>query len=349
MVNESLKDEILLIDRHIDSGEYQNAIEILSRLINEYPNEGVVPFYLGHLSQIGHENELALKYYSTAIKMGYVNADAYFSVAMLQKEFGQISEAEKSFNKALELSVDDVEKWACYSSLAILYLENKMYLKAEKISKLLVEKYSDNYEGYHIHIIAEALRGNIDDVKAYMEKLPEKFKTHPQYLIDKIDLCKFEGNKDELSALLNDEAINTVIPQITLREKLSQMPHNEFAEEKAKIIETLAKKYHDSDAIISMMVVEFANKNFKKSAQIANVILENEKVNQGIRYYLALFFQIYNLYYLSEKNPSAELRKWIESAGNWCIAFAERLALTEIDNTVRDAIRELFDEINEKA
>ena len=120
-------------------------------------------------------------------------------------------------------------------------------------------------------------------------------------------------------------------------------------EEKAKIIETLAKKYHDSDAVISMMVVEFANKNFKKSAQIANVILENEKVNQGIRYYLALFFQIYNLYYLSEKNPSAELRKWIESAGNWCIAFAERLALPEIDNTVRDAIRELFDEINEKA
>ena len=54
-------------------------------------------------------------------------------------------------------------------------------------------------------------------------------------------------------------------------------------------------------------------------------------------------------YYLSEKNPSAELRKWIESAGNWCIAFAERLALPEIDNTVRDAIRELFDEINEKA
>ena len=210
MVNESLKDEILLIDRHIDSGEYQNAIEILSRLINEYPNEGVVPFYLGHLSQIGHENELALKYYSTAIKMGYVNADAYFSVAMLQKEFGQTSEAEKSFNKALELSVNDVEKWACYSSLAILYLENKMYLKEEKVSKLLVEKYSDNYEGYHIHIIAEALRGNIDDVKAYMEKLPAKFKTHPQYLIDKIDLCKSEGNKNELSSLIDDEVVKLV-------------------------------------------------------------------------------------------------------------------------------------------
>ena len=139
-MNESLKDEILLVDSHINSGEYQSAIDILRRLIDEFPDEGVLPFYLGHLSQIGHENELALKYYSVAIKMGYVNADAYFSVAMLQKEFGQTSEAEKSFNKALELSVDDVEKWACYSSLAILYLENKMYLKAEKISKLLVEK-----------------------------------------------------------------------------------------------------------------------------------------------------------------------------------------------------------------
>lgn len=346
MTDEKLKETLVQVDGYINSGEYKNAVELLRNMINTYPNEPIIPFYLGHMAQIGHENELALKYYFASIEMGYINADVFFAVAMLQKEFGEKQNAEKNFNKALELSEDDAEKWACYLSLAMLYLENKMYLNAEKISKILIEKYNNNYEGYHIHIVSEALKGNLDDAKLYMEKLPEKFKKHPQYFIDKIDLCKIEGNKDELFNFLNDETVNLIVPQIALREKLKQFPGSEFLKEKTEIIEILATKYHDADAIISVLILEFANKNFEKSAKIANIILENEKGNQSIRFYLALFFQIYNLYYISEKKPSEELRAWIEKAGNWCIAYTDDLEIPEIGDTIRNAIQDLFDEIN---
>ena len=59
-----------------------------------------------------------------------------------------------------------------------------------------------------------------------------------------------------------------------------------------------------------------------------------------------MYFQIFNFYYLAKKNPSAELRKWIENAGNWCIGFAESLNLPAVTETVSSSIQELFDEIN---
>ena len=94
------------------------------------------------------------------------------------------------------------------------------------------------------------------------------------------------------------------------------------------------------------MILEFSRNNFKKSSQIANSILDNEKDNQGFRYYLALYFQIYNLYYLAEKKPSAELRKWIEKAGNWCINFVDEMGIPAASDVVTSSIEELFDEIN---
>ena len=331
----------------IDNYDYTNAVNTLHELAQEYPSEGIIPYYLGRLCLIAKDELLAHDYFTTTIKMGYANADVYLSTALLEKDMDIVNDAEKNFLQALEVANTKEMKWACLSCISVFYIENEMYLKADKYVKKIIAEYPTSYQGYHLHTLIAVSREHIEEAIAYMDKLPDMFKNHPQYLIDMIEIYKKSGKENELSDLFNsDSKFSEIIPQIVLREKILFMPDDERDDIKEQLIRKLAGKYHDKDAIFSVMILEFSRKNFEKSAKIANVILENEKESQGLKYYLALYFQIFNFYYLTDKNPSSELRKWIENAGNWCIRFVQSLNIPTITEIVSDSIENLFDEIN---
>lgn len=345
-MKETLIEGIENVNLMIQNNKYQSAIKLLRQLSNEYSDAGIVPYYFGKLCIIEKDERLALKYFLSAEKLGYSSTEFYLSLAMLQNRLALVDEAEKSFLKAIDFSEDEKEKWTCVSEFAIFCVEHGMYLKAEKAAKSLIEEYPNNYQGYHVHVIKEAIRGHFDEANVYMDKIPDKFKNHPQYLMDLIELYKLQDKKEELQKLFDEDSRFTmVIPQIVLREKISGLSNDKF-DIKERLIRQLAKEYHDSDAIVSLMILEFSRNNYKKSSKIANVVLENEKENQGLKYYLALYFQIFNFYFLSGKRPSLELRKWIEDAGNWCVKFADDLNIPEIGNPIRDSIQGLFEELN---
>lgn len=346
-MNELLLRQINSVEQMLEECEYVQAVDSLHKLAQEYPTEGIIAFYLGRMCLIGKDDQIALQYFETAVRMDYKNTDVYLSMALLQKNLSTINEAERSFFKALEMAGTKEKKWACSSCLAVFYIENEMYLKADKIAKKMIKEYPDNYQGYHLHIIIETLRGHFEEVFAYIDMLPKNFKSHPQHLIDLIEIYKKSEKDSELVELFdNDIRFNEVIPQIVLKEKIVLMPNDEFDDTKEKLIRDLANYYQDSDAIISIMILEFGRKNFKKSSQIANIVLENEKRNLGLKFYLAMYFQIYNLYYLADKKPSDKLCRWIEKAGNWCIKFTDDLNISAIGDTVRNSIKDLFEEIN---
>lgn len=346
-MDEILTTKIGNVESLIENGNLDMAVGVLKELAKEYPQEGIVAYYLGRVCLIGKDGVLALKYFLAAIERGYATADVYLSTAMLQKNLGETSDAEKNLLKAIEVA-DTVDlNWASLSCLSVFYIENEMYLKADKIAKKLIKEFPDNYQGYHLHVLIEAMREHYEELFAYMDMLPEKFKDHPQFLMDVIEIYKKAGKETELAELFEtDLRFTTVIPQIVLREKISSMPNDEYDDTKERLIRQLARDYHDKDAVISVMILEFSRKNFKKSSQIANVILDNEKLNQGFRYYLALYYQIYNFYYLAEKKPSAELRSWIEKAGNWCMNFVDEMGIPAASDIVNSSIQELFNEIN---
>ena len=349
-MSDNLSTKIQSVDRMLEESDYPGAVSILHELAQEYPSEGIIPYYLGRMCLMGKDEILAYKYFSTAVDLGYTESDVYISLAMLDKDMASVNDTEKSFLKALEAAKMEESKWTCLSALSVFYIENEMYLKAEKYIKKLIAAYPDSYQGYHLHIIADALREHYDEAFAYMDRLPDVFKNHPQYLIDVIELYKKSGKDSELSDLLkSDLRFSEIIPPIVLREKISSMPNDERDDSKELLIRELARDYHDKDAVISVMILEFSKKNFEKSAKIANAILGNEKGTQGLNYYLAMYFQIFSLYYIAEKKPSEKLRKWIEDAGNWCISFAESLNIPSVTEAVSGSIQELFDEINEKA
>ncbi len=309
-MNDTLKNKIIDINAIIEKGDYTTAIEFLRGLSEQYPDEGVIPFYLGRLAMAVDDEDLAMNYFVTAEKKGYNDAELFLSLGLLLSSTGNIAETEKRFLDAMKSSKTLEMKWAVSSALAVFYLENEMFLKAEKIAKTLIADYPDNYQGYHIHIMAEVIRDHYDEVYSYMEKLPDNFKTHPQYLIDIVEIYKKQKRVDELLKLFeSDNRFERYIPQIVLREKINALPNDEYSDDKEKLIYRLAKEYHDSDAVVSTMILEFSKRNFKASSKIANAVLDNEKERPGLKYYLALYFQIFNFYYLAEKKPSAKLRK----------------------------------------
>lgn len=340
--------KIQCIDKMLEKCEYTNALSVLKELAQEYPSEGIVPYYLGQMSLIGKDNLLAQKYFKTAIDMGYEKPDAYLLLALIQKDLYMVAESEENFTKAVNAAHSSEILWTVLSCSCVFYIENEMFLKAEKIAKRIIKEYPENYEGHHLHIMINALRERYEEVFAYMDILPEKFKIHPQFLIDIIEIYKKSGKESKLLELFDrDLRFNAIIPQVVLRERISTMENVQSDDTKEQLIRELANEYHNKDAIISVMILEFSKKNFKKSSQIANAILDNEKGNQGFRYYLALYFQIYNLYYLAERKPSVELRKWIEKAGNWCINFVDEMGIPAASDVVTSSIQELFDEIND--
>lgn len=336
------------VEKLIKNGSLDDAVSILKELAQDYPEQGIIAYYLGRICLIGKDGALALKYFLTAIYRGYATADVYLSTAMLQKNLAAFNDAETNFQKAVEVANTTELIWGSLSCLATFYIESEMYLKADKIAKKIIKEFPENYQGYHLHILIDAMRERYEDAFAYMDMLPEKFKNHPQYLIDVIEIYKRAGMESELSKILEeDNRFAIIIPQVFLREKISAITNDEHDDMKENLIRQLAKGYQDKDAVISIMILEFSRKNFKKSSQIANAILDNEKGNQGFRYYLALYFQIYNLYYLAERKPSVELRKWIEKAGNWCINFVDEMGIPAASDVVTSSIQELFDEIND--
>lgn len=346
-MDEVLSTKIRFIDGLIGNGDLDEALSTLKILAQDYPKEGVVAYYWGRICLKCKDEALALKYFLAALDRGYVTADAYLSTAILQKNFAEFSEAESLFIKATEAADTKEFIWASLSCLAMFYIESEMYLKADKIAQELMIEFPDNYQGYHLHILIEAMRERYDEAFDYMNTVPKKFKNHPQRLIDVIEVYKKADKESELSALLKSEpSFFSVIPQIVLRETVSVTQNDEHDDTKERLIRQLAKDYHDKDAVVSVMILEFVRKNFKTSAQIANAILDNEKGNQGFRYYLALYFQIYNLYYQAGKRPSEQLRKWIEKAGNWCINFADEMGVPAASDVVTSSIQELFGEIN---
>lgn len=339
--------QIKEIDFHMENGDYLSAARLLDDLSEKYPDEGIVPYYLGRLSMIVKDEELAIKYFLAAEKKGYNITELYISLGMLLDDYKNTLAAEKYFIKACEMADTNVKKLICLSALAVFYIKQEQYTNADRIAKQMISDYPDTYQGYHIYVLKESVKGNLKEMNVYLENLQDKFKRQPQYLIDYIEIMKQQGRTSELMELFdNDQNFMEIIPQIVLREKIAGLKDYKIIEEKEKLIRELAISYQDSDAIVSLMILEFSKKNFKKSAGIANIILENENKIQGIRYYLALYFQIFNFYYLADKKPSIELKKWIEKAGDWCINFINELEIPDLTEVVYDSIQDLFNEIN---
>lgn len=347
-MEEMIKNSIMEVDQLIETKDFSKALSVLSNLSEQYPDEGIIPYYLGRVCLNVNEEDLALHYFLVSIKKNFINSDLFLMTGILLSDEGEEMAAEECLIKAEITSTTDEDKWIALSALAIMYLDYERFLKSERIIKQLIREYPNNYQGYHLYLVKKVLTEQYDEANAFLSHVPLAFQNHPQYLLDYMELLRIQNKEDELLMLIEtDSRFKKIVPYEVLRERLNRISENDSLNQKKEIILELAKEYHDCDAIVSLMIITFAESDYKKSSQIATLILDKEKDNQGIRFYLALYFQIFNLYFISEKNPSESLANWIQAAGNWCVEYADSFNSEEIGDRVRNSIEELFNEINQ--
>lgn len=343
-MDEKLANALVGIDEMIASYQYGNAVRELGCLAKDYPHEGIIAYYLGRMSIVGQDDILALKYFQKSTELNYSSAELYLTKALVEKRLALDNEAEKDFRKAEDVAETPEMLWVCMSCFAMYCIEREMYLKAGKITKKMIDLYPNNYQGYHLHIVLSAIKEKYDDVFAYMEKLPDKFKKHPQFLIDVVEVSKRCG-RNVFEMFEKNEDFYNIIPQVVLKERVIHMDEGE-TDSKEALIRTLAQEHHDKESIISLMILEFSRGCYKKSAEFANIVLDNEKEEAGLRYYLALYFQIFNLYYLAEKKPSKELRDWMERAMQWSVNYLQKVGVPEVESAVVETFELIINEIN---
>lgn len=154
-MNMDLTTKIESINHMIKNGDYNNVINVLKVLAQEYPTEGIIPYYLGHMCIFAKEEKLACKYFLTAINMNYITADLYLCLALLQKDFVSVSDAERSFIRALELSDTKELTWVCLSCLSVFYIENGKELLNKFLSAYTSIIYNDKYKNFISKTIIE--------------------------------------------------------------------------------------------------------------------------------------------------------------------------------------------------
>jgi len=120
-----------LFDLYLNTGNPQLAIETLIALIDEAPDSLTYHAHLANLMQGVGQPEVAVGFYERLLKRRPDLADAHFSLALLLKQSRRYNEALKSYQKALEIGIDDEQE--VYSNIGVLYSDMRNAEKARKM------------------------------------------------------------------------------------------------------------------------------------------------------------------------------------------------------------------------
>lgn len=249
----------------------------------------------------------------------------------LERE-GSRREAEAVLTDALEKIEEPFPRWIFAVNLAGFYYRNHMYLKMDKVSKLLRKEFPDNYVGCQIHLFAEKERGHFDEAGKYMETLAADFSRHPQYHMDYINLLDEAGKPEEALAYIDDNiSVMELIPQFALAKKIGLLNRKNEREGLESLLVRLVSEYDDIDAANSVMILYFLRGEFERSARIAKAVLKKDAGARSFRSYLAYCFQIANLYMLCDRKPDARVKAWMRKALDWIIDYIDQAGTDDPD------------------
>jgi tetratricopeptide (TPR) repeat protein len=119
---------LLFDDDNLDEAEDQ--LHQAGALPTEDDQMALIEFALGDIANEREQFDLALHHYQHAVEFDPTYAEAWLNLGRSQHTLGQISEAEVSIKRSIELDPND---YHAYSSLGRMYLESEKRSKAREI------------------------------------------------------------------------------------------------------------------------------------------------------------------------------------------------------------------------
>ncbi len=336
------------IRKLIEAYEIPTALKELNELLHEDNENGEIDYYIGICAVRLNQQQLAGKCFRNAILKGYENAGLLMILGKSEEAAGNIELAEKHYRRAIKISNDDKEIIKSNVEYALFSIRHNMPLNAKKIAKMLVSKYPNKYNGHHIQIVCALANGQTDSAEKYIKSLENDFSHNPAYLIDKIEIYEQKNGVEELDEFLNNKEFLKVIPQYTLEKKYKCYMEKKDYTKAVNIILLLGEKFDRTDCLYETMLLLSSMKNYELSMRIGTYILGKEKLNANIFFFLTLELQMRNYFYfaISQENLTADLVKWIERAGNWCVSYANKNFPEIIAEDVESRTIDFFNDVN---
>lgn len=239
-------------------------------------------------------------------------------------------------------------------------VDKNLFLQAEKVAQSMIADFPNKYEGYHLRfliLMKKAERKQSKEskknentaqfkvVRLYLDEIPDIFSFTPQFLCDNMEWYSAQGKEKEFLALTeSDDRYMQVIPNEVLKLKYRYL-YEQHDTGYVEALKDLITKYPDIDAMIALMTLYFADQQYDKTVKLGADILNNCELNDR-QMYLVLFYQIYSIYYMTDKNPPEEMAIWIKQAGLKCIKIADRFGDESAYNEVKSTLSDLMTQIS---
>ncbi|MFA8342241.1 MAG: tetratricopeptide repeat protein [Rhodothermaceae bacterium] len=113
-----------------DNQRYDESIEILSKAINNFPDDFVLNLILGLSYTSNEDNENAVKYLEKAVKLNSTDITALMAYGFNLDRVDKDDEAIKYLSKALEIDPENVQ---VLSNLGLIYENREVYEKSDSL------------------------------------------------------------------------------------------------------------------------------------------------------------------------------------------------------------------------
>ncbi|WP_141096237.1 sulfotransferase [Lacimicrobium sp. SS2-24] len=120
----------LLTQIYMAMGRDADAQEPLQSLLRLYPYRLDYVQQLSELFIKGHQSEDAVRVFQLFLKNNPDNPNAWFNAAIIYKKTGHVEEAEKAYQRALTLNIEQPEE--VHTNLAVMYSEQRREQQAKK-------------------------------------------------------------------------------------------------------------------------------------------------------------------------------------------------------------------------
>lgn len=347
MDNTEIKN-VELAEEYILENKAFEAISILKPLCNKYPKDGRLAFDLGRCAASVNDTVTAGRFFHIADDLGFKNTSMFTILGIAADANGNFEKAEEYYKKALDAAASEYEILLSKTEYALYYIRNEKYLNAEKIAKDLIKNFKNRYNGYHIYFLINYNKQNFDEALNFLETVPESLSKNRDYLTDYILVSEQKLMPKEMMDLLeSDGRFVENIPNYTLKKEFNYFHNLNDKKGMNKVFEKLVNDYNDKDALIGLALKFYSEKEYERSAKVANYLIQKYKNTGGMTFALAVYIEIFNIYHLSGEQPSPEAARLIEKGGNYSIDTFIRTNIPQFYEPLVKSVKDLFNEINQ--
>ncbi|MDR1658387.1 MAG: tetratricopeptide repeat protein [Deltaproteobacteria bacterium] len=256
---------------YAESGRIPEAYQTFLELGASAPASYLPDYYLGLLAEKRNQSELAIEHFQLSLQKNPDFAAALTELAFVYEQTGKIKDAEKTYRRLIKIrpeasvpkarlsrillksgrrneavsllkEIGEMASGSVHAGIMVglAYLEESMYVEAEKEFRQLQSQFPDNEQLPYLLATVRYEQGDIEQAKQFLRSIKP---SNRQYVDSRLFLCSIlieEGKTDDAIAVLVEARSRAAwSPQLVLAQATMLEEQDRFKEAKAIYVDSL--------------------------------------------------------------------------------------------------------------